>query len=167
MVWLGALGLSWGSAWGATCDREAVDALGAAIAAATPGGRLGVAAAGWGPLCPGDAVLDQQLAQVPAASPDGRYLVELQASLIDTRRWADACTGGTLALSMATKLGADQRRGHLWGQCGLERYAAFDEAEWTGATGLLVLPVMAAHTLVAGGVPAERARPIVRALAGL
>jgi hypothetical protein len=160
--WLGA-----SMAWGAPCDGAAVDRLAAALVAAGPAERLGMAAAGWAPLCPDDAVLDQQLAQVPAASPDGRYLVELQASLIDGRRWADACTGGTLALSMATKLGANQRRGHLWAQCELERYAAFDESEWTAATGLLVLPVMVAHTLRAGGIPAERARPLVRALAGL
>ncbi|MEZ4238878.1 MAG: hypothetical protein R3F59_22540 [Myxococcota bacterium] len=159
--------LAWAASAWAGCDAEAVKALGAALAAAPAEERLAMAAAGWGPLCDGDAGLDQQMAQIPAASPDARWLVELQTSLIDARRWHDACAGGTLALSMATKLGADQRRGHLWTACALERYAAFEQAEWSGATGLVVMPVLAAHTLTAGGISAACGRPIVRALAGL
>ncbi|MEQ1502120.1 MAG: hypothetical protein ABMB14_07805 [Myxococcota bacterium] len=149
-----------------TCDAAAVDALGVAVAAAAPADRLGLAAAGWGPLCGGDGVLDQQLAQVPAASPPDRWLIELQTSLMDGARWVSACRGGTLALSMATKLDPGQRRAHLWGACELGRLGAFTEAEWTSSTGLVVLSVLAGWTLTDGGISPDRARPIVRALAG-
>lgn len=163
-VWM-ILGLSASARAG--CDAAAVDALAASLAAATPSSRLGLAAAGWPALCAGDGVLDQQLAQIPGASADGRWLVELQASMLDARRWVDACTGGTLALSMATKLHVAKRRAYVWDKCALERYGAFERDEWEDSPGLLVLPVMAAHTLSAGGIPPERARPIVRALAEL
>lgn len=149
------------------CDLPAVDALVAAISAARPEERLVVAAAGWGPLCPEDAVLDAQMSQITAAGKDRWWLVELQVGMVDARRWYDACPGGTQALSMATKLDPGQRRPHLWATCGLHRWGAFSEGEWGQANGLLVLPVLAAYTLHTGGIDPARAAPVVRALAGV
>jgi hypothetical protein len=149
-----------------TCDPAAVAALVERLAR-TAEDRVVTAAAGWAGLCTGDAVVDGQMSQITPAGRDRWWLVELQVGVVDARRWTDACTGGTQALSMATKLGGTQRRPHLWASCGLARYGAFAEGEWATAEGLLVLPILAAHTLQAGGVAPAQARPIVRALAGL
>lgn len=149
------------------CDVAAVNALAEQIARASTD-RVTVAAAGWTALCEGDAVLDGQMGQITAAGTARWWLVELQVGMVDARRWVDACpSGGTQALSMATKLDPAQRRPHLWGKCDLVRFGVFTEAEWAHAPGLLLLPVLAAYTLESGGIDAAHARPVVRALAGL
>lgn len=162
MWWLGAAH--------AACDDAAVQGLAQRVAAAAGPDRLGIVAAGWAPLCSDDAVLDGQLAQVPGLAADGRWLVELQTAMIDPRGWWTACgteTAGVAsqALSMATKLDAAQRHAHLWSKCSLGRFGSFDEAEWASARGMLLLPLLAASALHAGGIPAEHASPLVRALA--
>lgn len=157
-----------GPAWAGACDPGLVDSLVAAIAAAPREDRLTVAAAGWTGLCAGDGVLDMQLGQLAGGlAPDQALIVDLQTVLLDPAGWKTACPGGPLALSMATKLDAAQRRGFLWEKCELERFAAFDAEEWRSVPGLLALPAYAASTLIAGGIPADKARPVVRALSGL
>lgn len=150
------------------CDVAAITALAATLSRAPD--PMAAAARGWTPLCAGDGALDAQLAQVAPGDGAGArwWLLELQTGMMDARRWYDACpAGGTQALSMATKLGPDQRRAYLWERCDLGRFGAFTADEWEHARGLLVLPVLAAHTLAQGGVKPEAARPIVRALAGI
>lgn len=147
------------------CDAPAVEALASALAGAED--PVVVAAAGWAKLCPADAVLASQVAQVASSRRESWWLVELQTGVVDAYGWHAACSGGGLALSMATKLDPADRRPYLWKHCALEKLGAFSEAEWAAAPGLMVIPVLAARTLADGGIPAERARPIVRALAGL
>lgn len=157
-----------GAAWGGACDPGLVDSLAAAIAAAPRAERLTLAASGWSGLCAGDSVLDMQFGQLSGGlGPDQALIVDLQTVLLDPGGWKTACAGGPLALSMATKLDAAQRRAFVWDKCELARFAAFDAEEWSSVTGLLALPVYAASALSAGGIPAEAARPVVRALAGL
>lgn len=149
-----------------TCDPAAIDTLIAALAG-HPSDGVVIAAGGWAPLCPGDGVLDAQLAQIATAKPENWWLVELQTSVLDAHLWTGACIGGSRTMSMATKLDPALRRPHLWNGCALAGLAAFDEAEWNGAKGLVVMPILAAHTLSQGGVAPEKARPILRALSGL
>ena len=150
-----------------SCDLAAVEALSASLATLEAGARVQAAAAGWAKLCPADAVLAGQIAQIATARPESWWLVELQTGVVDAYGWHRACAGGGMALSMATKLDASQRHGHLWTACELDKTKAFTEAEWNGSTGLLILPILASKALSDGWVPAEKARPIVRALAGL
>ena len=96
------------------CDVAAVEALTTALASAKPEERVAKAAAGWAKLCPGDAVLAGQIAQIASSRPESWWLVELQTGVVDAYGWSRACKGGSLALSMATNLDADQRRAHLW-----------------------------------------------------
>lgn len=149
------------------CDGAAVEALTTALAAAKPEERVTVAAAGWAKVCPGDAVLAGQIAQIATARPESWWLVELQTGVVDAYGWHRACKGGGVALSMATKLDPDQRRAHLWTACALAETGAFTQQEWTSSTGLVFLPILAQKALADGFVPTEKARPIVRALAGL
>jgi hypothetical protein len=155
------------TAYATTCDAAAIEELSDMLAHVSPERRLALAAASWPELCTDDVVLDRQLEQIAGAKPDSYWLVELQTGMLDAMRWNKACSGGSLALSMATKLGASQRRAHLWKSCDLGRWSVMEPAEWEESAGLLVLPVLAAWTLTDGGVLPDRARPIVRALAGL
>jgi hypothetical protein len=162
-MWLSTL------AW-AACDPTKVDALVTKLRTASD--PLVAAAADWGPLCAGDGVLDAQMAQIATARPENRWLVELQTSVLDPRSWWVACGTKTsaesgLALSMATKMNPEARRAEVWGKCDLDRFGAFSQAEWSSTPGMLVLPILAASALKDGGIPADHARPIVRALAGL
>lgn len=157
---------------GTRCDPNAATALVEQLARVPADRRLVAAASAWGPLCAGDGVLDAQLAQIATARAEDRWLVELQTSLLDPRGWWRACGTATsseaaTALSMATKLDPERRRGHLWDRCLLDRFAAFERDEWAGSTGMIVLPLLAASALRDGAVPDTAARPIVRALAGL
>lgn len=148
-----------------TCDMAAIEEISHALIRMPPEQRLSAAAAAWSNLCTDDGVLDVQLEQIAHAKPESYWLIELQTSMLDALRWNKACSGGSLALSMTTKLGATQRRAYLWKTCDLQRMSTFDATEWEEGAGLLVLPVLAAWTLADGGVSIERARPIVRALA--
>jgi hypothetical protein len=149
-----------------------VRSLARAVAREAPADRLTAVASAWTPLCPGDGVLDAQLAQVATARAEDRWLIELQTSLLDPHGWWVACGTATssesaVALSMATKLDPDRRRGHLWENCALARFGTFSAPEWSRSDGLMVLSLLAASRLSAGGVPADDARPLVRALADL
>jgi hypothetical protein len=150
-----------------SCDLAAVEALSVSLVSVKAEERVAAAAAGWAKLCPADAVLAGQIAQIATASPESWWLVELQTGLVDAYGWSRACEGGTLALSMATKLDPSQRRPYLWKECGLDTLGVFTAAEWNEATGLLILPLVAHKALLDGFVPKEKARPIARALAGL
>lgn len=150
-----------------SCDLAAVEALATSLAELEPEARVRAAAAGWSGLCPGDAVLAGQMAQIAAAPPESWWLVELQTGVVDAYGWHRACKGGGMALSMATKLDVGQRRAHLWTACALGELGAFAEGEWSAATGLVFLPILAHKALTDGWIPKEKARPIVRALAGI
>ncbi|MCA9488558.1 MAG: hypothetical protein KC621_01505 [Myxococcales bacterium] len=149
------------------CDLPAVAELSAALAEAPSERRLALAGRGWGTLCTGDGVLDTQTSQLQAVSPEQVQLVDLQTALMDGWDWSKVCPGGALALSMATKLDPAAGRAHLWKACELQRTVAFTEAEWTSASGPVVIPLIAWRVLTEGGADPAAARPVVRALAGL
>lgn len=149
------------------CDPAAVAELSKALADAPAERRVAIAGRGWGAVCTGDAVLDTQASQLQAVSPEQVQLVDLQTALMDGWDWNQVCPGGPLALSMATKLDPAAGRAHLWKTCDLRRTVAFTEAEWTSATGPIVIPLLAWRVLTEGGADPAAARPVVRALAGL
>lgn len=158
MWWISA------AAQATTCDLAAIDALSLELSKAAPERRLALAASAWRDLCTDDPVLDVQLDQISSARPESYWLVELQTSVLDTSRWNKACPGGSLALSMATKLAPHERRGHLWKTCEMDRWPGLSQDEWARGDGLLVLPLLAAWTLTDGGVPEAKAVLILRAL---
>lgn len=158
MWWLSA------AANATTCDAARVEKLSMVLAETAPEQRLTLAASAWRDLCTDDHVLDVQFDQIASSNPASYWLVELQTSVLDTARWNKACPGGALALSMATKLSAGERRGYLWKACDLGSWSVFEAPEWQQANGLVVLPVFAAWTLTDGGISSDRAAPILRAL---
>lgn len=146
----------------AACDAAATAALARRLEQATD--PLAEVAAAFPGLCAGVQVLEGQLPQLVGATAEQVHLVDLQTALMDGYDWSRACTGGQLALSMATKLDPAAGRSLLWEQCGLERLAVVDRPTWLAATGPVVIPWIAWTVLADGGVPPAEARPVVRAL---
>lgn len=152
----------------AGCEPKMVDRAVETVKGASAEVRVELGAAAFGAAC-GETAFGAHVATLANVPPDMRGLLEMKGAADSPALWMGLCGGteGLRVLADLTKLAPSDRRAHLWAKCGLEKAGWMTEAEWLGASGLLVTPFMAGAQLAADGVDAKKARPMVRALAGL
>ncbi|MCB9547607.1 MAG: hypothetical protein H6706_17405 [Myxococcales bacterium] len=102
-----------------------------------------------------------------AAPPEMRVMLEARAVAEAPFVWTEACPGGLRAAAQLSELAPDQRRGHLYRACDVERAGFASQAEFEAATGALLLPIPVAGLLAKTPLPAGDRRRILRGLAGV
>lgn len=109
--------------------------------------------------------IEEALANYGSVSPDQARLVDARAAE-EIGLWVAACPAGPGVLAKAMSLRPPDARASVYEGCALDRLKMFDKAEFSAATGALVLSVMMADWLPRNA-DAKLARPLVRALAGI
>lgn len=153
------------SAHAADCDRDAVGKVVGALGAVDASMRVELAALGVAEACKQPNV--KALAQVAQLPPDMRRLIDMKVGAEALELWMATCPKGPGALAAASREAAPADRVALWETCSMEARGHFTQSEWTGATGLVVAPLLVGAWLEADGVAKDQARAIARALAGL
>lgn len=163
MIWLLFASL----ATAAPCSADDTAAVVEALTQVPASLRSELATLGFSQACPGATVMSEATAKIGQTPPDYRGMIEMKAVVEAPQRWIAICPGGLDVAQRVAQVAPSEKRGVIWSGCQLAEQGWFTEAEWSAASGLTFLPLMAAQTLVESEIDKGKVREMVRALAGV
>lgn len=143
------------------CDAAALARGQEALAQVGPEHVVALSAAALAEACRWPAPVAEALARVSSGWP-GPW--DLQLAVAAPAALEASCPGGVRAIAAAATLSPPDARRHVYAAC---RPGFATEAEWVGAPGLLVAPILLSGWLAREGVAPAGVRGWARGLAGL